>query len=51
MKMRLTLHSNMTTAIPDTAPVPASPTKLVLPMLLANMDMPICKVGVKAKRG
>ena len=36
-----TFHSNMTTAVPDAAPDPAIPTKLTLPMLLANNDMPI----------
>ena len=38
----LTPHSKATTAIPEAAPLPASPTKCSLPMLLAKRDAPIC---------
>lgn len=36
----LTFHSNAPTAIPAAAPVPASPTKCPLPILLLNKDAP-----------
>ena len=39
----LTFHSNMITAMPDLAAVPAVPTKLFAPILLANRDIPIWK--------
>ena len=39
--MSLTFHSNATMAIPEAAPVPASPTKWPLPMLLAKREAPI----------
>lgn len=38
----LTFHSNVAVAIPEAAPVPASPTKWPLPMLLAKREAPIC---------
>ena len=44
----LTFHSNMMTAIPEAAPEPAIPTKLLLPMLLANRDNPTWR---KKKQG
>ena len=40
-RKKMALHSNMTTARPEAAPVPAIPTKLMLPMLLAKSDIPI----------
>ena len=39
--MSLTFHSNAAMAIPEAAPVPASPTKWPLPMLLAKREAPI----------
>ena len=39
----LTFHSNIMTANPEAAPSPAKPTKVTLPMLLANKDSPIWK--------
>ena len=41
-KSKHTLHSNIITAKPELAPDPAMPTKLLLPMLLANRDIPTC---------
>lgn len=39
--MLLTFHSNAAVAIPEAAPVPASPTIWPLPMLLAKREAPI----------
>ena len=36
----LTLHSNAMVAIPDAAPLPASPIKCSLPILLENKEAP-----------
>lgn len=39
----LTFHSKPPVAIPEAAPVPARPTKWLLPMLLAKREAPIWK--------
>lgn len=36
----LTCHSNMTTAIPDAAAVPAMPTNIGAPILVENVEAP-----------
>lgn len=49
--MSLTFHSSTTTAIPEAAADPASPTKWSLPMLLAKREAPIWNVGEQSRVG
>ena len=47
----LTFHSKPPMAMPEAAPVPASPTKWPLPMLLAKREAPIWKRKRKSGEG
>ena len=44
MKFSLTLSSKMLTAMPESAPDPASPMKWPEPMLEAKRDAPTCDI-------
>ena len=46
VRYTLTFNSYTPTPIPELAPLPASPTKCILPILLANIDAPTCNVNV-----